>query len=57
VDENEVRYGPEREGPGAEEFYEYDDLDLSYLDSYSGDDDWSRRFEATGSIDYDPDWM
>jgi len=48
---------PEKEGPSAEEFYEYDDMDLAFLDSYHGDDDWARRYESTGSIDYDPDWL
>ena len=52
-----MRYGPEREGPCADEHYEYDDLDLAYLDSYHGDDASSRRLETTGSIDYDPDWI
>jgi hypothetical protein len=48
---------PENDGPDADEHYEYDDMDLSYLDSYYGDDDWARRYESTGSIDYDPDWI
>ena len=51
------KYAPAKEGPSAEEYYEYDDMDLAYLDTYYGDDNWSRRFEATGSLDYDPDWI
>ena len=47
----------EEVGPSAEEYYEYEDMDLAYLDSYYGDDDWARRYESTGSIDYDPDWI
>ena len=48
---------PEERGPSAEEHYEYDDLDIAYLDSYYGDDEWARRYETTGSIDVDPDWF
>ena len=44
-------------GVTAEEYHEYEDMDLAYLDSYYGDDDWARRYESTGSIDYDPDWI
>ena len=44
-------------GPSAEEHYEYEDLDLAYLDTYVGDDAWQRTFVSTGSIDADPDWL
>ena len=44
-------------GPSAEEHYEYEDLDLAYLDTCVGDDAWHRTFAATGSVDLDPDWF
>ena len=47
----------EDDGPSAEEHYEYEDLDLAYLDTYVGDDAWQRTFAATGSVDLDPDWF
>ena len=45
------------DGPSAEEYYEYEDLDLAYLDTYVGDDAWQRTFAATGSVGLDPDWF
>ena len=47
----------EENGPSAEEHYEYEDLDLTYFDTYVGDDAWQRTFAATGSIGLDPDWF
>ena len=41
----------DRPGPSEDEFYEHQDLDLAYLDSYVGDDQWAIKFETTGSIE------
>ena len=47
----------DRPGPSEDEFYEHQDLDLAYLDSYVGDDQWAIKFETTGSIECDIDWI
>ena len=42
----------------VEDNYTYQqDLDLSALDTYVGDDDWHKTYVVTGSIDIDPDWI
>ena len=57
-DYEDFQQDQERErGPSAEEHYEYEDLDLAYLDTCVGDDAWHRTFAATGSVDLDPDWF
>ena len=47
----------EKDEPTADDYYEQDDLDFAYLDSYVGDDAWYIRFEDAGAIEYDPDWL
>ena len=44
------------DGPSAEDYHEYEDLDLTYLDTPVDEDGWHRTFVVTGSISTDPDW-
>ena len=44
------------DSPSADDYYTFDDMDLASLDSYYGDEDWSRQIAMTGSVQVEIGW-